>query len=391
MPDSSLPCIYCWGTSGDTTFSLEHIWPRGLGGAFMPELFRTNQVCTRCNSRAGQFVDAAFLKSWFVAADSTFAAHRFLDKSKPAAIPLFYTGIAQDFPCGPDEVCERWIGPAGDSICHVHKKDDERWDTFAGGDMIARKRDPGRAYISFASSNPYWVLCSVKSFMARFDGAVHRSTTQITGLPREWGLLNPLDEPLSDQERREVGYIRQQSPAKHTLVPTQVDFAERFFCKLGLGLAYKVLGPGVMQTPYVSELRRGLWLTDPEQRQRLQVRGTSFWDDMADDRIRNLLHWPGAWVIMLSAFPEGFGYLLVMPGGRHVGRLIAEGHEGWAPEAGPTYAQGQVYVVVPQRQTAIGPLSFIEYSSSKAGYGRSAIIDNLRAMESNLDDLPPKR
>lgn len=391
MPDPNLPCIYCLGQSGEPKFSLEHIWPRALGGVFMPKLFKTDQVCIRCNSRAGQFVDASFLKSWFIAADNTFAAHRFLDKDNPTAIPLLYMGIAQDFPCEADEVCERWIGPAGDSISHIHKRDGERWDTFAGGDMIARKRDPGRAYISFASSNQYWVICSIKSFMARFDGAVHRSTTQIDGLPADWGLLNPHDEPLSERERRDVEFIRGQSPAKHTLVPTQIDFADRFLCKLALGLAFNILGSQILRSPYVSELRRGLWMADFEERQRLQVRGTSFWKDMGDDRFRNLMHWPGAWVIMLSAFPEGFGLLLVMPGGRQIGRLIAEGHKGWAPEAGPTYGQGKVYVVVPQRQTVIGPLSFLEYISFKAGLGQSSALDRLKAMEVDLKDLPPKR
>lgn len=391
MPDPNPLCIYCWGRSGDASRSLEHIWPQALGGALMPNLFKTDQVCTRCNSIAGQFVDGAFLKSWFLAAENTNAAHRYLDKDKPSAMPLFYHGISEDFPCGSEEVCERWIGPSGDHIYHVHGRDDERWDTFAGGDIIRRNRDPGRAYIAFTSENPFWVHSSILSFMARFKGATHRSLTTFAELTPELGLLNPFQEPISDVERAEVEFILTRPKWKAAKVPIRIDFAERFMCKLALGLTYKIIGSGVMETPYVSELRRGLWTKDFQERQTLRIRGKNFWDQPDDPRALDILHWPSAWMISLNAFPVGLAVTVVTPSRHHLGILATEGHEGWPPEVGPAYGHGQVYLVVPQRQTVVGPLPMIEYSSFKAGIGRSDALERLKTMEVDINDLPPKR
>ena len=391
MADLNLPCIYCWGRRNDPSRSLEHIWPQALGGAFMSDLFKTDQVCTRCNSLAGQFVDGAFLKSWFLAAENINAAHRYLDKTTPSAMPLFYHGIAEDFPCGPEEICERWIGPSGDHIYHIHARDDERWDTFAGGDIIRRNRDPGRAYMAFTSTNPYWVQCSAFSFMARFKGAPHRLLTHVEGFPAEWNLLNPFQEPISDVERTEVEFILSRPNWQEAKVPIRIDFAERFMCKLALGLAFKILGSGAMETPYVNELRRGLWTSDFQERQSLRIRGKNFWDQPDDKRAFQLIHWPGAWMISLNAFPDGLAITVITPGGHHLGILATEGHEGWRSSAGPAYGHGQVYLVVPQRQKVVGPLPMIEYSSFKAGIGRSVALEELKALEVDPSDLPPKR
>lgn len=357
----------------------------------MPDLFKTDRVCTRCNSLAGQFVDGAFLKSWFLAAENTSAAHRYLDKDKPAAMPLFYHGLADDFLCASDEVCERWIGPAGDHIYHVHKRDDERWETFAGGDVIRRKRDPGRAYMALTSQHPYWFATSVLSFMARFEGATHRLLTEVQGVDLGPRLLNPFQEPLSEIERSEVKFILKKSSWQAAKLPLQIDFADRFLCKVALGLAFKVLGPGVMSTPYSDELRKGLWTVDKDERDKLALRGAGYFQQETDTRASAILHWPGAWIVSLNAFPEGLGLSIVTPGGRHLAMMAAEGHEGWAPEAGADYGAGKVYVVVPQRQLVVGPIDLIEFSGFKAGIGRSAPLERLKALEVPLESLPPKR
>ena len=53
----------------DSEFSLEHIWPDKLGGALCSSLFKTRDVCKRCNNVAGVFIDGAFIKSAFLALD----------------------------------------------------------------------------------------------------------------------------------------------------------------------------------------------------------------------------------------------------------------------------------------------------------------------------------
>jgi len=245
--------------------------------------------------------------------------------------------------------------------------------------------------MALTSEHPYWFATSALSFIARFEGAPHRLLTQVDGLQLGPKLLNPFQEPISDVERAEVEFILQRPNWQAAKVPLRIDFAERFLCKVAIGLAYKILGPGIMKTPYVTELRRGLWTTGFQERQALKIRGKNFWQQPDDRRALDLLHWPGAWVISLNAFPDGFATTIITPGRHHLGMLATEGHEGWAPEAGPAYGHGQVYLVVPQRQTVVGPLPLIEYSSFKAGIDGSAALEALKAIEVNLSELPPKR
>src|SRR5579872_4478640 len=116
-PTEAPRCIYCDGRRGDPTFSDEHIWPAALGGdACPPEIFRTNQVCTRCNNIAGQWVDAAFFKSVFVQHEVGQSARSYLDPEAPGVLPPTYMGFDTELPLADGTACERWLGAAGDHI-----------------------------------------------------------------------------------------------------------------------------------------------------------------------------------------------------------------------------------------------------------------------------------
>ena len=203
--------------------------------------------------------------------------------------------------------------------------------------------------------------------------------------------MNPLQEPISDVERGDVNFILKRQEWQAVKVPIRIDFAERFMCKLALGFAFKILGEGVMETSYVSELRRGLWTQDFQERKRLCIRGKNFWSQPENNRTLDMLHWPGAWMISLNAFPNGLAVTVITPGRHHLSILATEGHEGWPANVGHTYGAGQIYLVVPQRRIVVGPLPMIEYTSFKAGIGHSAALERLRGLEIDSNELPPKR
>ena len=56
-------CIYCNKETDE--FSLEHIFPDSLGGAYLNNIFKTRQVCRKCNNLSGLYVDSAFVKNFF--------------------------------------------------------------------------------------------------------------------------------------------------------------------------------------------------------------------------------------------------------------------------------------------------------------------------------------
>ncbi len=53
------PCIFCFQSEPDVSFSREHIIPQSIGGC----LVLTNYVCKKCNDLLGQNVDHAILKN----------------------------------------------------------------------------------------------------------------------------------------------------------------------------------------------------------------------------------------------------------------------------------------------------------------------------------------
>lgn len=197
-------CVYCAGRSGDQRASEEHIWPQALGGDFGPPLFITRQVCKKCNDLAGQWVDRAFLRNFFTSGERSKTSREFLDPKKPTAQTLVFMGQDADFPVRQGEVCERWLGPAGESIYHIHEADDERWLTLAGGDFFKRKRDPGRVYFGLTGSSHYWMFTAILSVVRFFPKAKIRSLTEFGGDPIKLPILMLNEEPLTDYEKLET-------------------------------------------------------------------------------------------------------------------------------------------------------------------------------------------
>ncbi|MBN2479347.1 MAG: HNH endonuclease, partial [Parachlamydiales bacterium] len=87
-------CIYCNQEKEEKEFSLEHIFPDSLGGSFANDLFKTRQVCKRCNSLSGLYVDSAFVKNFFVTALVPFSKYiGYYDFDKFPYIPFAYFGF----------------------------------------------------------------------------------------------------------------------------------------------------------------------------------------------------------------------------------------------------------------------------------------------------------
>lgn len=393
MFDPTKDCIYCEGRSGDAEFSLEHIWPQALGGNACPEIFKTRQVCRRCNSIAGQWVDGAFLKSFFIHSENAVAAHDYLDPAKPSSVPLVYIGLDQEFPLGNDEVCERWIGPAGESIYHIHPRDDDRWSTISGGNFIQRKSgDGGRAYIALTSPSMYWYEVALRSFVRHFPNAGRRCVTPVEGAPLPEKIKAFDENPITDKEQAEVLFIRSRpTGTQHMSVPIHVNFSDRFLAKLSIGLAHTTLGPSVSASPYASELRKLLWSKSPDEPKDIAVFGSGFWDHRGvDDRIMKSFPWAGAWMIALMPFKDAFGLVLYTPGGRGMSMMISDNPSLWPPDTYEKFGQGVVYLIVPERQLAIGPIPLLRYLAHKDGGWKHPELEALERMRIDINSLPPK-
>ncbi len=390
---SAPDCTYCLGVRGDTALTQEHVWPAALGGRLAPPTFQTPRVCRTCNNLAGQFVDAAYLKSWFVK-NEAISTQQLLDPDQPRASSLMYMGFENSFPTAEEEVCERWIGPAGDHVYHIHAKDDARWETVAGGDFIKRRKsDGGRAYIVLTSNVEYWMVTSLLSFAEWFPFAARRCITQVGEITQDFGVMWCDQEPVSERESAEIAYIRARPDGEQVLasIPIQVDFADRFLAKLSLGLADSILGPAAVRSPYADHLRTALWARDPKARASLPIKGVGF---LAGDQklgtVAQAIHAPGAWTILLRALTETLSCVVVSPGGRPMMTVVSDDSSLWPDHIGPNYGQGVVHIAIPERREWLGPIPLANVIATKLGAMRDPALARLAALREEAKRVPAK-
>ncbi len=236
-------CVYCGLEKDEAEFSHEHIWPDALGGDFLDDTWKTDDVCQKCNGMSGVFVDGAFIKSWMGSAERAIGAREYLSVDNPGrgAIPLHYMGALTDMKTQQGELAEFWLGACGDHIVHFRPEDKEDlWASYTGGDprRESKKAWAGRAYLSFTSMEPFWILVTVASFKAHFQGKRYIVNAE---LPPEWtGFEKPnSSDPIQVADLAVVETIREAARKQENIRTSLVlplDLGGRFLAKLGLAI-----------------------------------------------------------------------------------------------------------------------------------------------------------
>lgn len=375
--------------------SLEHIWPQSLGGRHSDALFQTREVCRTCNSLAGLWVDGAFLKSWFISNEASLVGRSYMDPSKPGVTLLTYMGIDQEFPVETQDVCERWVGPTGGHVYHIHLKDDDKWYGFAGGDVIRRRIDGGRAYLILTSKSSYWALSAIMSFMAHFRGVTSRlfCLTRVEGMPEELS-SEFVDETCAlEMEIKEINWIRARPDGKMVMmgVSVRLDFSDRFLAKLALGLGANILGSRYLTSDYATKLRKLLWIRDPKEKAELNVRGTNYLNFENMRGVSEIIKREAAWTIMLMAQKNDFLLLLCTPNGRGMSIVISDDATLWQDESLKEYHFGVMYFVVPERECFIGPVSLPDLLAYRLHHRSQPKIAYLESLRGDPSLLPPMR
>ncbi|RBP12952.1 HNH endonuclease [Roseiarcus fermentans] len=391
-----MTCIYCDGQRKDDRMSLEHIWPQSLGGAVAGPLFQTRSVCQTCNNLAGIWIDGAFLKSWLVSHEASFAARQYLDPKRPGPSLLTYMGIDQEFPVQREEICERWVGPAGEHVYHIHVRDDDRWYGYAGGDFIKRKRlDGGRAYLVLTSRVNYWSLTGLYSFVEHFSDISTRlfCLTVVVGMPSDLEARFVAQRGCTEVERKEIDWIkgRQENKVSMMNIALRIDFSDRFLAKIALGVGANILGKRFLETAYVKELRKLLWLKDPDEKSKIRVRGTNIWNAEKTAGVSNILSWGGAWTLFFWAQPEQFSLHICTPSSRGMNVVISDEPELWRAEQFDDYKHGAIFIVIPERKCFSGPVGLAAYLNHRNGHNIDPNLASLEALRIDPGVLPGPR
>lgn len=279
MMDSTFTCLYCGKDKPQNESSLEHAIPQFMGGEYAPQIFQLTNVCKTCNNNLGLWVDASYAKSWFITNYLAEAARLLCTKPDDPGLPLRCMGKAQipnlDVP--DEHVAEHWIGPSGETITWI-RPNDERMDSYTGGNPIDTKKKPSVAYFFPVSESPEKHTLGLRSFHRALEKrkarkilcAELRDPNGATVAPKVWGFDSPTADDALNREAIRTAIHAGNIPVQ---VAVNTKFDQRFMCKLSLGIGYSLFGEDFLTHATASEARKGVWR--PSDGTKSAIRGTS--------------------------------------------------------------------------------------------------------------------
>lgn len=388
-------CIYCGYEKAEEQFSDEHIWPDALGGDFLPrDIWRTDEVCQKCNSMAGVFVDGAFIRSWMGQAERSSDCYEYLaGRGKPAAVPLHYLGQIRNVPIPAGHVADLWAGPCGANVIHIRPDDsDEQWTTYAGGDPRAKKFKAGRVYMALTSDHEFWIAVSLLSFRHQFDRA-ERFVVNMD-IPANWPFKEPdRSDAAQSEDMKAVDAVTGASRAGkkiHLQQVISVDTGNRMLAKLGLAVGYKLLGAAFLETKNGKNLRTGMREAKFEKRQEIAVLGSGLFGQAGLEAVQDILAWRGGWVLLVSMVQGKLALSVIVPSGKSMTILISDDADLLANLA-PNYQDGTIWITVPAAGEAVGPIPLVEYLAHQTKTITLPALRNLESKRGDSTKLPPCR
>ncbi|WP_122435283.1 HNH endonuclease [Pseudomonas viridiflava] len=298
-------CIYCRIEKEAKELTLEHVIPQFLGGAHAPELFKTRDVCKKCNSNLGLFVDASFEKNWMVSNWLRQASSAFYSKDSPVGVSLVCMGSA-DF-CPPElpenHVCELWLGPAGEQVFWL-RPSDSRLSAYVGGNPRTTKTLETRAYFLFSENTHLDPLKTWLSFEQAFVGHKVKKVLcgEVEGVDASSiGFSEPDDLDSARWEFFQA--IGECHKSRHQQVLVDPIFDHRFLCKMSIAIAYCLFGPKTLESDYGKELFKGVWHKKDDDDP--QVLGSALFSKENNENFNALIGYPNLVVIALLSTPDG--------------------------------------------------------------------------------------
>jgi hypothetical protein len=370
-------CIACGEPK--PTFSQEHLVPEAMGGKLCSDMFKTRRVCRGCNSTLGLFVDRPFLKNWFVMNDAATAGLQFADLDDAKSwTPLSFMGLVEVAGLAQALACELWLGPSGELAYHVHRADDPRWDSMAGGNPIRRKADPGRVHLMLTHGDSRRAALFIRSARHAFGKAVlHPGNFSVSDPAAFPSLANSADaNAVAELSAIKSAAVRREAASKMSI---EIGFEQRFMAKLALGLGFNLLGEPYLDTAWAARCRAALWERDPDKRAGL-LAATSFFDEGSEIRgAASHIALDGVYTFAVLALGACLALILTLPSGRTIAAQISDEPVLWAGPSLADCAWGRVFYLAPQVNFFHGPSSMPAVLQHKR---RGPRIEELARLES---------
>ncbi|TGM04716.1 HNH endonuclease [Leptospira yasudae] len=376
-------CLYCGKEKDDSEFSAEHAIPQKVGGNIKPvNPFLIRNVCRRCNSISGLFIDGPFIRSWQINNSISTNSLSYAKIEDGPILPNLYLGEIKELKYQ-DKICEFWLGPSGDSIFHFHRPypTEESVPPIVGeppnisDDLI----DKGFIFVYVRASNPVWHPTIVRSVKSQFKEAEKYLGN---GNPRPEGIFKPIPAELSDLYAQITPMV-----GKPQIVEGRVGiyFADRFIAKLALAFGYIICGEKFISSNSSVNLRRFIWERNREVRDSLQIPMKNF-NYGPDDR-PELFSWKGGHSIFIINLRDQLVLYVSFYGSHPFSIRITNDEEDWKDRITNF---GIFYLIAPGHQRAIGPLSIFEYIAHTLGTGyQNSEMTKLDAMIAEANTPPP--
>jgi hypothetical protein len=364
-----IKCLYCEKEKLTKEFSLEHVIPQFLGGNQSPDIFKTDKVCGVCNNNLGLFVDAAFARSFLVNQHLTQSAYSFYDPAKKKGLPLICIGLLNGaLPhANPDEVCELWLGPLGEQIFWVRPKDDRLY-WYSGGNPRTAKEVESRAYYFFSERSKANIHLSLNSFKESFEGCkvIKILGTRLSNAEDTRAFLGLGFSTPSEIDMARIGwFVSEIDEVKSSQFSLYIKYDHRFMAKLALGVAYCLVGEGLLADEYTQLLRKALWYREGEG-DFPEMQGTvALGSEDPDGFYKSIMGFPSGVVVSIHPNPEGIGLNLNINQSLNWTVLCCK--KSVVPQSVlDSLGEGRVIVLFKQLGKGID-LRFVEFVSHKVG------------------------
>lgn len=163
------------------------------------------------------------------------------------------------------------------------------------------------------------------------------------------------------------------------------DYGDRFLAKVALGLGALMLNESFRTSDAAALLRKAMWTRTAAERAQIPIHGTGFLGTQMG-QVQRFLSWPGghtlAWIITGATLNL---YVCLYEEQEAVIQVSSD-PEHWR---GSIKQEGQVHVIAPGLQRAVGPKSLARYLGYKIGDIADTELGDLMAECNRFATLPP--
>jgi hypothetical protein len=383
-------CIYCNNEKETNEFSLEHIFPDSLGGAHANHIFKTRQVCKRCNSLSGLYVDSAFVKNFFATNSAIFSDYLgYYDFDNNPYIPFSYMGFVEYIKHPNYKFCEKWLWCGESMVYHFHNNSEGVFETIAGGDPRKRKgKDAGEVYLVGLTDNEFWIKLLLQAFIKQFKKSKRILVNY--KIPKAKNILDTEQYKIKDLLFK---IHKTKDVQTHSLV-VKADFNIRFQAKLSIGLGYSLFGENFSESEEAIFYRNIFWNKSYEKLTELQPQMMPFFSEQKNelDKFMKFLNFKGC---------HGLFFLNINNSLYFYGNLFGEGQypvltvitndlNSYQHELITKYPDGWGYILAPQRELCIGEIDIPSLLAFNTG--NKSFLPELVELEKKYissDKLPP--